>query len=119
MPAVWLLLLALGLLGQPGGCRCPGGAPHVLPTHSGRNETLEGAGAARAPDVVVLVAMGGWLGAVLVYVGRFVRRSRAETRLHLEYLRALPCAPPGHWGQEEQPLSTFLGGSTRSKVGKG
>ncbi|XP_074421133.1 leucine-rich repeat-containing protein 3B-like [Larus michahellis] len=110
MRAAWLLLLALGLPTCPGGCRCPGGAPPVvLPPTSGRNETLVGGGRPRAPDVAVLVAVGGWLGAVLLYVARYVRRSRAETRLHLEYLRALPCRPASpEEEEEEKTLSTVL-----------
>ncbi|XP_075381708.1 leucine-rich repeat-containing protein 3B-like [Mycteria americana] len=109
MRAAWLLLLALGLPGCPWGCRCPGGAPQVLPPTSSRNETLVGGG--RAPDVAVLVAVGAWLGAVLIYVGRYVRRSRAETRLHLEYLRALPrkpASPEEEEEGEEETLSTVL-----------
>lgn len=108
MRAPWLLLLALP--GCPRCCRCPGGAPPVLPPTSSRNETLARGGQPRAPDVAVLVAMGGWLGAILVYVGRYVRRSRAESRLHLEYLQALPCKPPSpeeeeEEGEEETPSS--------------
>lgn len=106
MRAAWLLLLALVLPACPWGCRCPGGAPSVLPPTSSCNETLVGSG--RAPDMVVLAAVGGWLGAVLVYVGRYVWRSRAETRLHLEYLRALPCKPPSPEEEEEETLSTVL-----------
>ncbi|GAB0201430.1 hypothetical protein GRJ2_002608600 [Grus japonensis] len=100
MQAAWLLLLALGLPACPPGCRCPGGAPPGLPPTAGRNETL--AGGRRAPDAAVLAAVGGWLGAVLVYVGWYVRRSRAETRLHLEYLRALPCEAPSPKEEEEE-----------------
>lgn len=107
MRAAWLFLLALGLPCCPGCCRCPWGGPQGLPpTASGRNETLAGSGQPRAPDVAVLVAVGGWLGAVLAYVGRYVRRSRADTRLHLEYLRALPCRRPSP--EEEETLSTIL-----------
>lgn len=107
MQAAWLFLLALGLPCCPGCCRCPWGGPQGLPpTASGRNETLAGSGQPRVPDVAVLVAVGGWLGAVLAYVGRYVRRSRADTRLHLEYLRALPCRRPSP--EEEETLSTIL-----------
>ncbi|KAM9617482.1 uncharacterized protein ACIBXB_021131 [Morphnus guianensis] len=114
MRAAWLLLLALGLPACPWGCRCLRGAPPVLPPTSSRNETLGGDGRPRAPDVVVLAAVGGWLSAILVYVGRYVRRSRAETRLHLEYLRALPCKPPSPKEEEEgeeETLSTVLLGA--------
>lgn len=73
-----------------------------MPPTSSRNETLVGSGRPREPDVTVLVAVGGWLVTVLVYVGRYVRRSRAETRLHLEYLRALPCEPPSPEEEEDE-----------------
>lgn len=107
MRAAWLFLLALGLPCCPRGRRCPLGGPQGLPpTAGGRNETLAGSGQPRVPDVAMLVAVGGWLGAVLAYVGRYVRRSRAETRLHLEYLRALPCRRPSPG--EEEPLSAVL-----------
>lgn len=113
MRAAWLLLLALGLPACPWGCRCLGGGPPVLPPTSSCNETLGGGRRPRAPDVVVLAAMGGWLGAILIYVGRYVRRSRAETQLHLEYLRALPCEPPSPKEEEgkEETLSTVLLGA--------
>lgn len=90
-----------------------GGGPPVLPPTSSCNETLGGGRRPRAPDVVVLAAMGGWLGAILIYVGRYVRRSRAETQLHLEYLRALPCEPPSPKEEEgkEETLSTVLLGA--------
>lgn len=85
----------------------------MLPPTSSCNETLGGGRRPRAPDVVVLAAMGGWLGAILIYVGRYVRRSRAETQLHLEYLRALPCEPPSPKEEEgkEETLSTVLLGA--------
>ncbi|XP_068266434.1 leucine-rich repeat-containing protein 3B-like [Nyctibius grandis] len=73
--------------------------------------------------MAVLVAVGGWLGAILVYVGHYVRRSRAETRLHLEYLRALPCEAPSPEEEEEEgeeeTLSTIIEApcSTSSKAG--
>lgn len=85
----------------------------MLPPTSSCNETLGGGRRPRAPDVVVLAAMGGWLGAILIYVGRYIRRSRAETQLHLEYLRALPCEPPSPKEEEgkEETLSTVLLGA--------
>lgn len=112
----WLLLLALPAPPPaPRGLRCPGGVPPVPPPTQGRNETLgggSGGGRGRGPDVAVLVAVGGWLGALLAYVGRFVRRSRAQTRLHLEYLGGLPHGPPGpeEEGEEEETPSAVLCG---------
>lgn len=113
MRAAGLLLLLLGLLQEPrGGSRCPGEA---LP--GGHNETLgRGAGSPRAPDVAALVAVGGWLGAVLVCVGRFVRRSREETRLHLQHLRALPCRRRRQ--EEEELLGSGPGGGTGGQPGR-
>lgn len=107
MRVAGLLLLLLGLPQHPpGASRCPGEAPPAPPV-GGHNETLgRGAGTARAPDVAALVAVGGWLGAVLLCVRRLVRRSREETRLHLQYLRALPCGAPRHQEEEEEPLSS-------------
>ncbi|XP_077048834.1 uncharacterized protein LOC143696450 [Agelaius phoeniceus] len=107
-----LLLLLLGLPQQPrAGSRCPGGAPPVPLAPSGHNETLgRAAGTARAPDVAALVALGGWLGLVLLCVRRFVRRSREEARLHL---RALPCGAHRERREEQEPLS----GGTGSQPG--
>lgn len=108
MRAAWLLLLALGLPCCP---RCPMGGPRGLPPSNGHNETATGSRRPRAPDAGVLVAVGGWLGALLACVGRYVRRSRAETRLHLQYLRALPCQRPNpeeEEDEEEEELSTIL-----------
>lgn len=102
-----LLLLGLGLLlelPQPCRARCPGQSPP-----GGHNETLgRPVGTARSPDVVALVAVGGWLGSVLLCVGRFVRRSREETRLQLQDLRALPCGTRPH-DEELEPLSSGTG----------
>ncbi|TRZ09652.1 hypothetical protein HGM15179_017462 [Zosterops borbonicus] len=110
-----LLLLLLALPQHPrAGSRCPGEAPP-----GGHNETLgTGVGTARTPDVAALVAVGGWLGAVLVCVGRFVRRSREETRLHLQHLRALPCAAWPHPEEEEEEELELLSGGTGSQPGR-
>lgn len=119
MRAAGLLLLLLGLPQHlRGGSRCPGEVLPVPAPRGGHNETLgRGVGTPRAPDVAVLVAVGGWLGAVLLCVRRFVRRSREETRLHLRYLRALPC-PGGRRHEEEEPLSSGPGGGTGSQPGR-
>lgn len=120
MRAAGLLLLLLGLPQHPrGGSRCPGEAPPAPAPPGGHNETLgRGVGTARAPDVAALVAVGGWLGAVLLCVRRLVRRSREETRLHLRYLRALPCGPrPHHQEEEEEEPLSGLGGGTGSRPG--
>ncbi|XP_075757720.1 leucine-rich repeat-containing protein 3-like [Pelodiscus sinensis] len=69
----------------------------------------------RTTDVAMLVTVFCWFAVVIAYVVYYVARNQAETRRHLEYLKALPIKQPSPEDEEEEgeemegdTLSTIL-----------